>query len=295
MGRAGRRPGRARPAGPRRADRPALAARRRRSSSRRRSAARPAGYAGLFDPAARPGRDRLLRRRRRRPPRGGPRLVQRRLLADRWANEAFASYYGLEVARPSSRSRRAPTTLTPELEAARIPLNAWGPVGREDDDDRGLRATRRRSPSPARSPSGPATTACARSGPTPPARVGAYQPARPVTTARRRRGARDRRRTARLARPARPARGADRRRPTTTCGGPGSRATPTCRCSTRGRRPGREYDEVVAAAGDWQLPRPVRDAMRAWRFEPGARRCSTTPRRSSTSARRSRRPRPRPG
>ncbi len=27
------------------------------------------------------------------------------------------------------------------------------------------------------------------------------------------------------------------------------------------------YDEVVAAAGDWQLPRAVRDAMRAWQFD----------------------------
>ncbi|MEO8572139.1 MAG: hypothetical protein ABI553_10625, partial [Chloroflexota bacterium] len=27
------------------------------------------------------------------------------------------------------------------------------------------------------------------------------------------------------------------------------------------------YDEVVAAAGEWQLPRAVRDAMRAWRFD----------------------------
>jgi hypothetical protein len=26
------------------------------------------------------------------------------------------------------------------------------------------------------------------------------------------------------------------------------------------------YDEIVAAAGDWQLPRAVRDAMRAWQF-----------------------------
>ena len=27
------------------------------------------------------------------------------------------------------------------------------------------------------------------------------------------------------------------------------------------------YDEVVAAAGDWRLPRAVRDAMRAWQFD----------------------------
>ena len=28
-----------------------------------------------------------------------------------------------------------------------------------------------------------------------------------------------------------------------------------------------QYDEVVTAAGDWRLPRAVRDAMRAWRFD----------------------------
>ena len=53
----------------------------------------------------------------------------------------------------------------------------------------------------------------------------------------------------------------------TTCGGPGSRARPTCRCSTRAMRRVTRYDAVVAEAGDWQLPRPIRDAMRAWRFD----------------------------
>jgi hypothetical protein len=35
-----------------------------------------------------------------------------------------------------------------------------------------------------------------------------------------------------------------------------------------------EYDKVVRRAGDWRLPRALRDAMRAWRFDQ-ARRCST--------------------
>ena len=53
------------------------------------------------------------------------------LLADRWANEAFASYYGLAVApRPRGEGDRR-TALTPALEAARIPLNGWGAIGRE--------------------------------------------------------------------------------------------------------------------------------------------------------------------
>ena len=31
------------------------------------------------------------------------------------------------------------------------------------------------------------------------------------------------------------------------------------------------YDAVVAAAGDWRLPRAVRDAMRAWQFDQATR------------------------
>ena len=88
--------------------------------------------------------------------------------------------------------------------------------------------------------------------------------ARPRSAAARR--ARDGDGRARLARPARPARGAHRRHRSTTCGRPGSPAPRTCRCSTPGPPPG-TLRRVVAAAGDWQLPQAVRDAMRAWRFD----------------------------
>ena len=53
------------------------------------------------------------------------------LLADRWSNEAFASYYGA-VAAADTDIKIAPERLTPALEKARIPLNAWGPVGSAD-------------------------------------------------------------------------------------------------------------------------------------------------------------------
>lgn len=53
------------------------------------------------------------------------------LLADRWSNEAFASYYGA-VAAADTDVKVAPEKLTPALEKARIPLNAWGPVGTAD-------------------------------------------------------------------------------------------------------------------------------------------------------------------
>lgn len=53
------------------------------------------------------------------------------LLADRWSNEAFASYYGA-LAAEDLEVKVAPDRLTPALEKARIPLNGWGPVGSAD-------------------------------------------------------------------------------------------------------------------------------------------------------------------
>ena len=50
------------------------------------------------------------------------------LLADRWANEAFASYYGAVAAEDAS-IKVTTDRLTPELEKAKTPLNGWGPVG----------------------------------------------------------------------------------------------------------------------------------------------------------------------
>ena len=48
------------------------------------------------------------------------------------------------------------------------------------------------------------------------------------------------------------------------------------------------YDEVVAAAGNWLLPRAVRDALRAWQLDQATEPSTTGPGRSSTSAPRSR-------
>ncbi len=53
------------------------------------------------------------------------------LLADRWANEAFASYYA-EQAAAALKMSVTPPELTDTLRTSRIPLNAWGAVGRED-------------------------------------------------------------------------------------------------------------------------------------------------------------------
>jgi hypothetical protein len=54
------------------------------------------------------------------------------LLADRWANEGFATWYALDAATRLGLEV-APTAITPEQEAVRIPLNAWGPIGSSDD------------------------------------------------------------------------------------------------------------------------------------------------------------------
>ena len=113
------------------------------------------------------------------------------LLADRWANEAFASYYGLEAAE-ALEVKATGDELTPELEAARIPLNAWGAVGREDDktEDYAYAATLALARAIAERAGADGLRAVWADAA---ARVGAYQPSRPVSGAdggRRRRGRR---------------------------------------------------------------------------------------------------------
>ena len=191
------------------------------------------------------------------------------LLADRWANEAFASYYGLEVAG-ALKVKAAGEVLTPALEAARIPLNAWGPVGREDANDRvvrlrglaGPRARHRRAGRRGRPARGVGRRVAPRR------RV-------PATGARGRChvGGRWRRGRARDGDAAPDWRGLldlleahaatsfdDLWR--TWVARDTDLALLDARAAARAR-----YDEVVAAAGDWQLPRAVRDAMRAWQFD----------------------------
>jgi hypothetical protein len=51
------------------------------------------------------------------------------LVAERWVNEGFASWYARQAAAALEEAVPAAIELTPELSAARIPLNEWGPVG----------------------------------------------------------------------------------------------------------------------------------------------------------------------
>jgi hypothetical protein len=53
------------------------------------------------------------------------------LLADRWASEGFASYYALRAAAAIGEKKVTGDVLTPALEAARIPLNAWAAPGED--------------------------------------------------------------------------------------------------------------------------------------------------------------------
>ena len=190
------------------------------------------------------------------------------LLADRWASEAFASYYGLDVAR-ALKVKASGDKLTPELEKARIPLNAWGGIGRETTatEDYAYAATLAL-----------ARAIAARAGDTAlqavwadaAHRTGAYQP--PVGTS------------------GTSAVGELPGEPETVEGPPDWRGlldlleahTATsfddlwrtwvvrdtdlpllqARAAARTR-----YDAVLQDAGDWHLPRPVRDALRAWRFD----------------------------
>lgn len=48
-----------------------------------------------------------------------------RLLADRWANEGFASWYAIQAAKAIGEKGVSGDVLTPALETVRIPLNAW--------------------------------------------------------------------------------------------------------------------------------------------------------------------------
>lgn len=187
------------------------------------------------------------------------------LLADRWANEAFASYYGLRVAEALGVEATG-DELTPELvEAGKIPLNAWGPIGRESTatEDYAYAATLAL-----------AEAIAERAGPSvlqqvwadAASRVGAYQPPASGETAA--------------------AAGAA---PETVDGPPDWRglldlleANDSDRYDDlwttwvvrdidlpllEDRRAARaRYDDVAGRAGNWDLPKPVRDALRAWQF-----------------------------
>jgi hypothetical protein len=178
------------------------------------------------------------------------------LLADRWANEAFASYYASLAAADLERPIGI-DELTDELAKARIPLNAWGPVGSEDvaEEDYAYAASiaLARLIAERAGPEGlQAVWADAQGG------VGAYQPTG-GGAAETVEGPPDWRGLLDLLEARTDASYDDLWREWV------ARDTDLSlldeRTETRA-----SYDAAVLAADDWTLPRPIRDALRSWRF-----------------------------
>jgi hypothetical protein len=195
------------------------------------------------------------------------------LLADRWANEAFASYYGLDAAG-RLKVKATGDVLTPAKEVAAIPLNAWGRAGDVDKatEDYAYAASLALARAVAERAGDDALRAVWSDAST---RVGAYQPppaaGDPVAAV-----------------------GGDAADPELVEGAPDWRGlldlleanssasfddlwrTWVARDEDLDLLDARKaartrYAEVLTAAGDWRLPRAVRDAMRAWRFDDATR------------------------
>jgi len=235
------------------------------------------GYAGLFDPTASrveiayyAGNLVILHE-------AAHAWFNGSLLADRWANEAFASYYAATVAGDLDLTV-APDTLTDDSPAGEadvqiLDLNAWGPVGSMDaaTEDQAYAASydlavliaERAGEDGLR-----AVWAAAADG------VGAYQPSWGVTE--RVDGAPDWRGLLDLLEAGGEAGGEASGEAGGEASGeasyedlwrtwvarPGDLPLLDARAAARAR-----LAEVTEAAGDWRLPRQVRDALRAWQFD----------------------------
>jgi len=182
------------------------------------------------------------------------------LLADRWSNEAFASYYATVAAKDIERKIRS-DKLTAELEKSRIPLNAWGPVGSEDvaEEDYAYAASLVLAKAIAERAGDEGLQAVWRDAQ---GGVGAYQPAgggaaETVETPPDWRGLLD------LLEERTDASYDDLWREWV------ARDTDLSLLDARAQTRQR-YEEMVTAAGDWHLPRPIRDALRSWRFSDAA-------------------------
>jgi hypothetical protein len=183
------------------------------------------------------------------------------LLADRWANEAFASYYAAAAAR-DLEVRVAPDTLTDdtpkgEADVEPLDLNAWGPVGTLDAaaEDQAYAASydlavliaERAGEDGLREVWAAAAD-----------EVGAYQPSWGVTE--RVEGAPDWRGLLDLLEESGEATYDDLWR--TWVARPDDLPLLDARAAARTR-----LAEVTEQAEDWRLPRQIRDAMRAWQFD----------------------------
>jgi len=179
-----------------------------------------------------------------------------RLLADRWADEAFASWYALSAAAALGEKVTA-DRLTPELEATRIPLNAWGAVGEvpAESEDYAYAASLELARLIAeRAGDGGLHSVWAAAD----AGEAAYQP--PGGPLEQVDGPPDWRGLLDLLE--RPSGASFEDLWQDWVARPEDVPLLEARVGAR-----IEYSSVLAVAGDWQLPRPIRDAMRAWQFE----------------------------
>ena len=196
------------------------------------------------------------------------------LLADRWALEAFASYYALEAAADLEVKAKG-DELTDELRKSKIPLNAWGPIGREErlTEDYAYAATLEVARQIAERAGEEGLQEVWQAAAD---KAGAYQP--PAGTEATTAGTSGAGGTPDAAEPER------------VLGPPDWRGfidlledhtdqtyedlwrewiirpedAPLLAERTEARE---HYDAVIDEAAGWSLPRPIRDAMRAWQFD----------------------------
>ena len=178
-----------------------------------------------------------------------------RLVADRWAAEAFASYYAEVVARELGLDIRPPEPVQPGVGS--IPLNAWGASETETPDTE--RYTYAASLQLAREIAARAGADGLRNVWSRAARgIGAYQP--DASAAETVNGAPDWRGLLDLLEEQTGQDFGDLWQKWV--------ARPQDLAALEGRATARvAYAEGVQLAGDWRLPISIRDAMRAWRFD----------------------------
>ena len=185
------------------------------------------------------------------------------LVADRWASEGFASWYALRAAKAIGEKGVTAERLTPELEAARVPLNAWAPPGAGDAtaDAAGYAASLELATLLAQRAGVDGLTAVWRAIHE---RRAAYQPVGPQAALETADAAPDWRGLLDLF----------EERTATTYDDlwaawvvrPEEQALLTQRGQARAA-----YRDVLERAGTWRLPRVVRDSLRVWQFDQATR------------------------
>jgi hypothetical protein len=213
------------------------------------------GYAGLFDPASRQVLISYTASAAVVLHEAAHAWFNGRLVADRWEAEAFASWYA-STAGTALNVKVANPTLTDVLRASAIPLNAWGPIGSVDpaQEAYGYAASYAFAQAVAeRAGADAMRTVWAEAA----AGAGAYQPATGSEPTGR---PPDWRSLLDLIEAATGKDFSDLWR--TWIARPEDLPLLDARETARAA-----YAKAVADAGNWALPRSIRDAMRAWQFD----------------------------